>query len=151
EDGVAAFILPAYVFSTAGRVLSWNERFALDVKVIPRSLFGRISMPLVWAKFVKTKRRTMLGMLLFAEQGDVEAMPKEVRRRLAGPGTWREAVQHALEALGGEATLREIYQAVEPRRPTNNQFWRDKVRQTLALYFARLDETRWALPLQQAA
>src|SRR3546814_2670210 len=29
EDGVAAFILPAHVFSTAGRVMQWNERFAL--------------------------------------------------------------------------------------------------------------------------
>ncbi len=151
EDGVAAFILPAYVFSTSGRVLRWNERFALDVKVIPRSLFGRISMPLVWAKFVKTQRRTMIGMLLFAEQGDVESMPKQVRRRLAGPGTWREAVQHALEALGGEATLRDIYQAVEPRRPSGNPFWKDKIRQTLGLYFNRLDETHWALPLAQAA
>src|SRR3546814_5726320 len=35
EDGVAAFILPAHVFSTAGRVMQWNERFALDVKTIP--------------------------------------------------------------------------------------------------------------------
>jgi site-specific DNA-methyltransferase (adenine-specific) len=151
EDGVAAFILPAHVFSTAGRVMQWNERFSLDVKTIPRSLFSRISMPLVWAKFIKTQRRTLIGLMLFAEQSAVENMPKAVRRRLAGPGTWREAVQHALEALGGQASLSDIYRAVEPRRPSQNQFWRDKVRQILGLYFDRLDEKRWALPAALAA
>lgn len=151
EDGVAAFILPAHVFSTAGRVMQWNERFSLDVKTIPRSLFSRISMPLVWAKFIKTKRRTLVGLMLFAEQSAIENMPKAVRKRLAGPGTWRETVQHALEALGGQATLTDIYRAVEPRRPSQNQFWRDKVRQILGLYFNRLDESRWAIPTTLAA
>src|SRR3546814_9085440 len=82
----------------------------------------------------------MIGLMLFAEQNAVENMPKAVRRRLAGPGTWREAVQHALEALGGQASLTDIYRAVEPRRPSPNQFWRDKVRQTLGLYFKRSEE-----------
>src|SRR3546814_9743687 len=91
--------------------MQWNERFALDVKTIPRSLFSRISMPLVWAKFIKTQRRTMIGLMLFAEQNAVENMPKAVRRRLAGPGTWREAVPHALEALGGHASLTAINRA----------------------------------------
>lgn len=151
EDGIAAFILPAHVFSTAGRVMQWNERFSLEVTTIPRSLFSRISMPLVWAKFIKTQRRTMIGLMMFAEQAAVENMPKAIRRRLAGPGTWREAVQHSLEALGGEATLSDIYRAIEPRRPSANQFWRDKIRQILGLYFERLDEKRWTLPRALAA
>src|SRR3546814_16923089 len=87
----------------------------------------------------------MIGLMLFAEQNAVENMPKAVRRRLAGPGTWREAVQHALEALGGQASLTDIYRAVEPRRPSPNQFWSDKVRQKLGLYFKRVEEKRWAL------
>src|SRR3546814_15984600 len=89
--------------------MQWTERFALDVKTIPRSLFSRISMPLVWATFIKTQRRTMIGLMLFAEQNAVENMPKAVRRRLAGPGTWREAVQHELEATGGQASITDIY------------------------------------------
>src|SRR3546814_13087317 len=93
----------------------------------------------------------MIGLMLFAEQNAVENMPKAVRRRLAGPGTWREAVQHALEALGGQASLTDIYRAVEPRRPSPNQFWRDKVRQRHGLYFKRVDEKRWALPAALAA
>jgi site-specific DNA-methyltransferase (adenine-specific) len=151
EDGVAAFILPAHVLSTAPRVLQWADRFSIDTKLIPRSLFSRISMPLVWAKFIKSQRRTMVGLLMFAEQRDVETMPKEVRQRLKGPGTWREVVALALDSLGGHASLSEIYQAVEPRRPSGNQWWRDKVRQTLGLYFQRVDEKHWTFPQALAA
>src|SRR3546814_11524667 len=96
--------------------MQWNERFALDVTTCPRSLFSRISMPVVWAKLIKTQRRTMIGLMLFAEQNAVENMPKAVRRRLAGPGTWREAVQKALEAIGGQASLTDIYRAVADRK-----------------------------------
>src|SRR3546814_14349077 len=103
-------------------------------------------MPLVWAKFIKTQRRTMIGLMLFAEQNAVENMPKAVRRRLAGPGTWREAVQQAWEALGGQASLTDIYSAVEPRRQSPNQFWRAKVRQTLGRYYKRVDGKRWSMP-----
>lgn len=145
DEGVAAFILPAHAFSTTTRVRRWNERYAIEVKTIPRSLFGRISMPLVWAKFVKTRQRTLVGLLLFAEQTDVESMPREVRRRLGGPGTWHEAVTLALQSLQGEATLQQIYRAVEPRRPSGNQWWKEKVRQTLRAYFTRVDEHRWRL------
>lgn len=151
DGGIAAFILPAHLFSTTNRVAPWNAMFSLDVKLIPRSLFPRISMSLVWARFVKERPRRMIGLLLFDRQGDVESMPKEIRRRLHAPGTWREAVHHALESLNGEATLREIYAALEPRRPTDNQWWRDKCRQTLRLYFQRIDDTRWRLPDQIAA
>lgn len=151
EDGIAAFILPSHVFSTAGRVERWNQRFSLDVKMIPRSLFSRISMPLVWAKFIKTQRRSLVGFLLFAEQADVENMPKAVRQRLGGPGTWREVVELALESLGGHASLADIYRAVEPRRPSPNMWWKDKVRQTLGLYFQRVDERSWTFPQAMAA
>lgn len=146
EEGVAAFILPAHHFSTTRRVSRWGERFSLDVQTIPRSLFGRISMPLVWAKFTKTDRRTMVGLLLFAEQAALESMPKEIRRRLGRPGSWREAIGYVLQELGGVASLRDIYRAIEPRRPTPNQYWKDKVRQCLAESFVRVDETHWRMP-----
>ena len=146
DGGVAAFILPAHLFSTTSRVGPWSSMFSLDVRLIPRSLFPRISMSLVWAKFVKARERTMVGLLLFDRQGDVEKMPREIRRRLHAAGTWREAVHHALESLEGEATLREIYAALEPRRPSGNQWWKDKCRQTLRLYFDRVDDKRWRLP-----
>lgn len=146
EDGLLALILPAHVLSTTSRVARWNAMFGIEQQVIPRSLFPRISLPLLWTKFRKTQRRTMVGFLLFDEQRDVESMPRELRRVLGRPGTWREAVGLALHALGGEAELEEVYRAVEPRRPSGNRWWRDKVRQTLALYFDRIGDHRFAFP-----
>lgn len=147
EDGVCALLLPAHVLSTTSRVNRWAERFAIEQRMVPRSLFPRISLPLVWTRFVKSERRTLVGFMLFAEQTDVESMPKTVRRALGRPGTWREVVGLAIRELGGEAELREIYRAVEPKRPSGNRWWRDKVRQTAGLYFRRTGEHRFALPL----
>lgn len=146
EDGVCALLLPAHVLSTTGRVNRWAQRFAIEQRMVPRSLFPRISLPLVWTRFVKSKRRTMVGFMLFEEQTDVESMPKAVRRALGAPGTWRETVGLAIHSLGGEASLTEIYEAVRPRRPSGNQWWRDKVRQICGLYFERVGEHRFALP-----
>ena len=146
EDGMLAMILPAHTLSTAPRVARWNEMFGIEQQMIPRSLFPRISLPLVWTRFRKAQKRTLVGFLLFNEQRDIESMPREIRRALGRSGTWREAVGLALHALGGEAELAEIYRAVEPRRPSQNQWWRDKVRQTLALYFERTGEHRFSIP-----
>jgi adenine-specific DNA-methyltransferase len=146
EDGVCALLLPAHVLSTTSRVNRWNSMFAIEQRMVPRSLFPRISLPLVWTRFVKSKRRTMVGFVLFEEQTDVESMPKEIRGALGRPGTWREAVGLAIHALGGEATLQEIYRAVEPRRPSGNRWWRDKVRQTAGLYFERTAAHTFAIP-----
>lgn len=151
DEGRAAFILPAHLFSTTARVSPWSEMFSLDVRLIPRSLFPRISLSLVWARFTKTKDRTVSGLILFDRQQDVETMSRETRLRLHAPGTWREAVHHALEALNGEATLKEIYLALEPRRPSGNRWWRDKCRQVLGQHFERVDDTRWRLPERLAA
>lgn len=149
EDGVLALLLPAHVLSTTTRMRPWGEMFAIEQRMIPRSLFPRISLPLVWTRFVKSRRRTHVGFMLFDQQADVESMPKAVRRALGRQGTWREAVGLALHSLGGRATLAEIYRAVEPRRPSGNRWWKDKVRQTCGLYFERLEGHSFALPSVQ--
>ena len=146
EEGLLAMILPTHVLSTTGRVERWRSMFSIEQRAIPRSLFPRISLPLAWTRFVKDERRTLVGFMLFDEQHDISSMPKEVRKTLGRPGTWREAVGLALHSLGGSAELSEIYRAVEPRRPSSNQWWKDKVRQTAALYFERVGEHRFALP-----
>ncbi len=146
EDGVCALLLPAHVLSTTSRVNRWNAMFAIEQRMVPRSLFPRISLPLVWTRFVKSRRRTMVGFMLFDEQTDVETMPASVRRALGRPGTWREAVGIAIHSLGGEATLKEIYRAIEPKRPSGNQWWKDKVRQTAGLYFRRTGPHTFAIP-----
>ena len=146
KDGLLALILPTHVFSTTGRVERWRSMFSIEQRAIPRSLFPRISLPLAWTRFVKDERRTLVGFMLFDEQHDISSMPKAVRKALGRPGTWREAVGLALHSLGGSAELSEIYRAVEPRRPSQNQWWKDKVRQTAALYFERVGEHRFAIP-----
>ena len=149
EDGICALLLPAHVLSTTSRVGRWNERFAIESRIVPRSLFPRISLPLVWTRFIKSQRRTMVGFMLFDQETDIQSMPASVRRCLGKPGTWREAVGLAIHSLGGEATLSEIYQAVEPRRPSGNQWWKDKIRQTAALYFEKTGPHSWRLPATQ--
>jgi adenine-specific DNA-methyltransferase len=149
EDGLCALLLPAHVLSTTSRVNRWAERFSIEQRMVPRSLFPRISLPLVWTRFVKSKRRTMVGFMLFDQQTDVESMPKSIRRALGKPGTWREAVGLAIHSLGGEATLTEIYRAIEPRRPSGNAWWKPKVRQTCALYFERTGLHTFSLPRVQ--
>lgn len=146
EDGICALLLPASVLSTTSRVNRWNQKFAIESRIIPRSLFPRISVPLVWTRFIKSERRTLIGFMLFDEQTDVESMPKAIRRALGRPGTWREAIGIAIHSLGGEAELDQIYRAVEPRRPSSNPWWRDKVRQTCGLYYPRTGKHRFALP-----
>ena len=145
DEGLLALIMPAHVISTTERVMRWREKFAIEAQIIPRALFPRISLPLVWAKMTRGKTRTLVGFLLFDEQHDHSSMPGEIKQQLGKPGTWREAVGLALHAIGGEASLTDIYQAVEPRRPSGNQWWKDKVRQTLGLYYTRVDETHWKL------
>lgn len=52
---------------------------------------------------------------------------------LATGATWRSVITDALRNLGGKATLREIYAAVEGvEKVQTNPHWRAKVRQTLA-------------------
>lgn len=143
DDGLVALILPAYAFQTPNRVGRWMERFSIDLKLIPRTLFPRLSKSLVWAKYRKGARR-FHGLMLFAEQRDVEHMRPAIREALCGPGTWRAVVKTALEMLGGEASLASIYDAIMPERRVSRH-WQPKVRQTLQLYHRPVERGRWAL------
>src|SRR3546814_3467680 len=58
DDGLVAMVLPAYAFQTPSRVSKWMDRFAIDVNMIPRTLFPGLSKPLVWAKYTKTSQTT---------------------------------------------------------------------------------------------
>lgn len=144
EGGMVAMILPAFAFQTPSRVSGWMRRFSIDVNLIPRTLFPRISQALVWAKYIKTGERSFHGLMLFTEQRDVELMRPAVREALAGPGTWREVVRLALESLGGAASLAAIYDRVMPERRVSPH-WQPKVRQILQLHFRSIERGRWAL------
>lgn len=144
EGGMVAMILPAFAFQTPRRVTRWMGRFSIDVQLIPRTLFGRISQALVWAKFQKNADRRFHGLMLFAEQRDIEQMRPMIRDALLRPGTWRVAVRIALEALGGEASLAAIYDLITPERRVSKH-WQPKVRQTLQMHHRPVERGRWAL------
>jgi adenine-specific DNA-methyltransferase len=144
EGGLVALILPAFAFMTPSRVNRWSERFALDVNMIPRTLFRGIRNPLVWAKYRKAGRRYVRGLMMFSEQGDFEAMRPNIREALERPGTWRAAVSIALQAHGGTATVREVYEEISPNRRAGAH-WQPKVRQTLQRHCVSLGQGRWAL------
>jgi adenine-specific DNA-methyltransferase len=144
EGGMLAMILPAFAFQTPSRVVPWMERFSIDVRLIPRTLFPRISQALVWAKYRKGGQRRYHGLMLFAEQRDVELMREPIRKAVEGPGTWRAAVRLALESLGGQAALSSIYDMIAPER-RGGRHWQPKVRQILQLYHQPIERGRWAL------
>ena len=148
DGGVVGLVLPAHIPASSARIERWGARFSIETRLLPRNLFPRLTLPLVWTRMIRTRHRTLVGLFLFDEQSDVSAMPARARRRLQSGGTWRDVIADALAAIGGEGDLREIYGAVEPRRTSPNPHWRDKTRQVLAGYgdtFTRIDATRWRL------
>lgn len=49
--------------------------------------------------------------------------------------TWRDLIQGALEYLGGESDLSEIYSIIEDsKKARKNKHWKEKVRQTLQIH-----------------
>jgi site-specific DNA-methyltransferase (adenine-specific) len=146
DGGRVAMILPTYVFKSALRVVRLMDRFSIDVSLIPRTLFPRLSRELVWAKCIKGGERRFYGLMLFDEKYEVEQMRRAAQAALCGPGTWREAVRGALESLGGTGSLAAIYDRIAPERREGRAHWQPKVRQILQRYFQRVGSGRWAIP-----
>lgn len=146
HGGLVGLVLPAYLFQSAGTVLRYRERWRVRADHIPRDLWPKLTKPLVFATFEKGGR-CLVGFSLYEEFGDVRQLAKRVRAALdrPAPQPWRAAVGEVLEALGGEASLSEIYAALEPKRPTGNPWWREKARQILQLHFTRTGSARYAL------
>jgi site-specific DNA-methyltransferase (adenine-specific) len=150
DGGRVGFILPAYAFQTAGRVAEYAERWSLFQEMIPRNIFPGLSLPLVFALFSKDRRRTLVGFALYREAADVQKMNAPYRDALAAScgSAWRNVVELALKALGGEADLSALYHEIEGNRPTRTQFWKEQVRRTLRRYtdhFTAIGNGRYVL------
>lgn len=148
EGGTCGMLLPAYVLQTSSKVMQMNRRWSISQELMPRNVFPRLSLPLVFAMLRKDAARTLVGFFLYREAADVAKLPRELRAALAEPvrGVWRRAVRAAFVRIGATvATLERLYAAVE--RPSRNEFWREKVRQTLQAYpeFRRASAGTWAL------
>lgn len=147
SGGQVGFILPVYTFQTAGTVWSLSSRWSIEQTLIPRNLFGRLHLPLLFARFTKDRLHRLTGFALYGETVAVNAMPDEYRELLTTSRRpiWRALVEAALRRLGGTAPLAAIYQEIEGLRPEGNRFWREKVRQVLQKYFHRQGPGIWAM------
>jgi adenine-specific DNA-methyltransferase len=157
DNGRCGFLLGTQMLQTPNTVLRWNETWTLDQRMVPRTLFPRAIRPLVFVMFTKERRTRMLGgFALYRAAAEVSDMRGQIKLLLidgAGPGRscWRAVVEWALAQCGGKAKLDELYHAIEPKRPTSNTWWREKVRQTLQRHFRPLERGVWALPEREAA
>ncbi|CAJ6619852.1 putative adenine-specific DNA methyltransferase [Burkholderia pseudomallei] len=155
EGGRVGFILPAYAFQTAARVAAYADQWSLEQQFLPRNIYDGLSLPLVFARFSKDRRRTLVGFALYREVADVQKLRAPYREALAaghGP-VWARVVERALAQLGGEADLAQIYAEIEGKRPTRTQYWREQVRKVVRTHrwFTCVGAGRYALNQATAA
>lgn len=139
DGGQVGFILPAYFIQNSTRTMSYTTHWSMEILTIPREIFPRLRYSLIFGRFRKDRKRTMIGLALFPEAAALRHLPSRLSRPLT-PNTssiWVAVVERALTELGGEASLTALYQLIEGRRPTANRFWQEKIRQVLQLYPTR--------------
>jgi hypothetical protein len=150
-EGRAGFILPAYALQTPRRLIKWQRHWSVSQTLLPRTLFQRARLPLLFVLFEKgVGPRLLVGFTLYHEANEINGMPNWAKELLIHGqprrNTWRVVVDVALRKIGGRGTLTEIYNAMRDLRPSENKWWKDKVRQVLQLHFERIGPGQWALP-----
>lgn len=152
--GRIGFLLPVYMFQTASRVIGYQRRWSINQEMVPRNLFERLSCPLMFARFTKERQTVISGLFLYAETDAISGLKNDIRELVLGnkstANCWRDVVELALRALGGRATLNQLYSAIENNRPTENKWWREKVRQIAGMYFFRVAAGEYALEMEAA-
>ena len=146
NDGRVGFILPAHTFQTTSTTVEFAARWHIEQVAMPRNVFPGLSVPLCFARFTKG-RRGLIGFALYHEHHAVNLLQRRYKALLAQGerSVWAAVTRAALEQLGGEASLPELYREIEGARPTHNRFWRAKVRQQLQVIGVRRGPARWAL------
>lgn len=153
DEGRCGLLLPVYAFQTPSVVERLASKWHIHTDLVPRTLFARIRLPLCFAVLTKGKRG-MVGLSLYSETLAVSRLQKRYRALLAsGEGSvWAAVVRAAMEHLGGTCELSAIYKEIEGIRPTTNQFWQPKVRQTVQRIASRVGPGRWTLkPIPSAS
>lgn len=148
--GRIGFLLPVYYLQTASKVVDLNRRFSIVQELVPRNLFEGAMKPLMFCRFTKERHTVLSGFFLYAETDAVlVGLKGDIRDLVLGnKGTahcWRDAVELALRALGGRATLNQLYLAIENNRPTNNPWWREQVRKICGIHHVRVGAGEYAL------
>ncbi len=151
--GRIGFLLPVYYLQTASKVVDLNRRFSITQELLTRNLFENMTKPIMWCNFIKERRTVLSGFFLYTETDALAGLHQDIRAKVLGNNStahcWRDAVELALRALGGRATLNQLYSAIENNRPTENKWWREKVRQIAGMHFVRVAAGEYALDDQQ--
>jgi len=146
NEGRVCFVLPAFFLQTARRVMRYSEQWSMAQEMLPRNLYDGLKHPLCFTTFRKDRRRLMVGFGLFAELAYLQGLSRDVQQAMReGPATWGALVTEALEAMGGEASLRAIYEYAAERRPTPNPAWREQIRKVCQAKARRTGRGRYAL------
>lgn len=148
NDQQVAFLLSVHLLQTPSAVIRWNEDWSMSQHLVPRTLFPRAIRPLSFVIFTKDKlRRLVGGFSLYHESNDVQGMTPKIKAILCDrtKSTWRSVVIEALIHLGGKATVKQVYDYVEPRKPSGNNWWWEKIRQTLQRHCVSCDRGVWRL------
>ena len=146
DNGRCGLLLPAYAMQTHSRIMAWNQVWSMTAELLPRRLFPRLKSPLLFVQFRKEQIKTMVGFALYTQAVEIDTLGPSAKLILARPrrvGAWRALVSECLLLAGGRASLDELYQMIEPKRPTGNQWWKEKVRQTLQYHFVRVGDGVW--------
>lgn len=156
EGGQAGLLLPAYLLQASGSVERLSRNFSIAQQLVPRNVFPRLSLPLAFVTFTKEQRhRKLVGFLLYREAQEIRAVDKRWKAALSDGrdtrGAWYPVVREVLDLLGGCASLEEIYDAIQPKRPTCNPHWQAKVRQVVQhpKRFRRVGHGRYALRTEE--
>ncbi|HEY9144510.1 MAG TPA: class I SAM-dependent methyltransferase [Arenimonas sp.] len=151
DQGRVGFVLPCYVFQTASTIERMAARWGIRQDMLPRNLFQRLSMPLCFAVLTKGRAGDLVGFTLYHELAAVTRLKARYRALLAQGerSVWAAVTRAAFDALGGQATLPELYAEIAGARPTGNRFWREKVRQVVQQLAVRVGPATWRLVEQQ--
>lgn len=152
KDGEMGFILPAYMLQTPSRVLRYAEDWRLETHMLPRTLFPGLKLPISFVFFRKGGPQ-WVGMALYEQAAEVEMLSETAQETLKhGAGSvWRSVVLDAIASLGGTASVADLYAAIEGKRPTKTQWWKEKVRQVANDNLVRIERGVYALPERVAA
>ncbi len=138
KDGFCGFILPAYALQNGNRVSAWHARWGLVQEMLPRQLFPGLAHPIVFATFIKGRTELFQGFGLYREYSEMQDLSKQhqvLLQRAETGSVWHGFVKTLLQEAGRPVTLEELYrQAARRDRPTENRWWKEKIRQTLARY-----------------
>lgn len=151
DRGRLVFLISTHIMQTPEKVLKMLEGFGVEHWVVPRTLFNRAQRPLSLLRLVKGESYQQ-GLALYNQALVFKFFPRAVKTiaNKGGRGVWKDVVEWALKEAGGTADTQTIYRLVQPRRPTQNEWWRNKIRQVLQLHFHPVSRGRWALKSEEA-